>query len=199
LQSFSPARGVARAGEKAPVTSLRGQLLVAGAGLDDPNFRRTVVLLGEHGDEGAMGVVLNRVSPVTVGEAVPPIAPLVGPDEPVYLGGPVQPQAVVVLAEFVDRDRAETLVLDDIGFLPGELEDAAEAGELRSVRVFAGYAGWGPGQLETELEEGSWIVLPARGEDVFTAAPEQLWAEVLRREGSGYAILALLPDDPRVN
>lgn len=181
------------------MTSLRGQLLVAGAGLDDPNFRRTVVLLGEHGQEGAMGVVLNRVSPVTVAEAVPPIAPLVDPDEPVYLGGPVQPQAVVVLADFVDRDRAETLVLDDIGFLPGELEDAAETGGLRSVRVFAGYAGWGPGQLETELEEGSWIVLPARGGDVFTTAPEQLWAEVLKREGGGYAILALLPDDPRVN
>ena len=157
-----PARETSRAGENDAVDSLRGHLLVAGPGLDDPNFRRTVVLVGEHGDEGAMGVVLNRVSPVTVEDAVPPMAALVGPDELVYVGGPVQPQAVVVLADFVDPRRAEALVVDDVGFLPGELDDAADVGELRSVRVFAGYAGWAAGQLEGELEEGSWLVFPAR-------------------------------------
>ena len=94
--------------------SLRGYLLVAGPGLDDPNFRRTVVLVGEHGEEGAMGVVLNRVSTVTVEDAVPPMAELVGPDELVYVGGPVQPQAVVVLADFVDPARAEALVVGDV-------------------------------------------------------------------------------------
>ncbi len=179
--------------------SLRGQLLVAGPGLVDPNFRRTVVLLGEHGDEGAMGVVLNRVSSALVDDAVPPIAPLTGPGEPVYLGGPVQPQAVVVLADFADVEQAEVVVVDSIGFLPGEIEDARAVGELNGIRVFAGYAGWGPGQLEDELAEGAWIVLPARGSDVFTASPDTLWADVLRREGGPLAILALLPDDPRVN
>ena len=179
--------------------SLRGRLLVAGPGLDDPNFRRTVVLLGEHGDEGAMGVVLNRVSTVTVDEAVPPIVPLAGPDEPVYLGGPVQPQAVVVLADFEDPDVAEAIVVDHVGFLPGEVEDAGDLGGLRSVRVFAGYAGWGPGQLESELAEGAWLVLEARGSDVFTTVPDALWRDVLRRQGGAYAVLALLPDDPRVN
>jgi putative transcriptional regulator len=181
------------------VRSLRGYLLVAGPGLDDPNFRRTVVLVGEHGDEGAMGVVLNRVSTVTVDEAVPPMAPLTGPDEPVYLGGPVQPQAVVVLADFEDPGAAEAIVVDDVGFLPGEVDDAGDLGELRSVRVFAGYAGWGPGQLETELAEGAWLVLEGRGSDVFTTTPDVLWSDVLRREGGAYAVLALLPDDPRVN
>jgi len=181
------------------VRSLRGHLLVAGPALVDPNFRRTVVLLGEHGDEGAMGVVLNRVSTALVGEAVPPIAELTGPDEPVYLGGPVQPEAVVVLADFADVEQAEVVVVDNVGFLPGAIEDAAGLGELRGVRVFAGYAGWGPGQLEAELAEGAWIVVPARGTDVFTTAPDGLWSEVLRRQGGPLAILALLPGDPRVN
>lgn len=179
--------------------SLRGQLLVAGSGLDDPNFRRTVVLIGEHGDDGAMGVVLNRVSGVTVEDAVPPIAALTAPGDLVHIGGPVQPQAVVVLADFVDPAQAETLVVESVGFLPAEVFDATELGELRAIRVFAGYAGWAPGQLEGELEEGSWVVLPAMPADVFTTAPEQLWRDVLRREGGGLSVLALLPDDPRVN
>ncbi len=178
--------------------SLRGQLLVAGPDLIDPNFRRTVVLVGEHGDEGAMGLVLNRVSTVTVEEAVPPVAELAGRDRLVHIGGPVQPQAVVVLADFAQPEHAGALVFDAIGFLPGELEEV-ELGELRHVRVFAGYAGWGPGQLEEELEEESWVVLPARASDVFTDAPEELWATVLKRHGGELAVLALLPDDPHVN
>jgi putative transcriptional regulator len=181
------------------VRSLRGHLLVAGPGLEDPNFRRTVVLIGEHGDDGAMGVVLNRVSTVTVADAVPPMASLTGDDELVSIGGPVQPQAVVVLADFADPGRADVLVVESVGFLPGEIDDAAEVGEFRNVRVFAGYAGWAPGQLEDELTEGSWLVLPARAEDVFTDDPNGLWSEVLRREGGGYAVLSMLPDDPRVN
>ena len=94
---------------------------------------------------------------------------------------------------------AEVGVVETVGFLPSELEDALEAGELRSVRVFAGYAGWAPGQLESELEEGSWVVVPAEPSDVFTTDPQDLWSAVLRREGGGLAVLALLPDDPRVN
>ena len=158
------------------VTSLRGQLLVAGPALVDPNFRRTVVLIGEHGDEGAMGVVLNRASETLVEDAVPPMAALTAPDELVYLGGPVQPEAVVVLADFADVEQAEVAVVDSIGFLPGEIEDTSALGELRGVRIFAGYAGWAPGQLEDELEEGAWIVVTARSSDVFTTAPELLWS-----------------------
>jgi putative transcriptional regulator len=181
------------------VHSLRGQLLVAGPALHDPNFRRTVVLLGEHGDEGAMGLVLNRVSTVTVEEAVPPVAALAGPDRPVYIGGPVQPQAAIVLADFAEPERASALVLDTIGFLPGDVAHDAELGALRKIRVFAGYAGWGPGQLEEELAEQSWVVLPGRASDVFTEAPDELWATVLRRHGGAFAVLALLPEDPHAN
>jgi putative transcriptional regulator len=181
------------------VDSLRGNLLVAGPSLVDPNFRHTVVLIGDHGDDGAMGVVLNRTSPVAVSDAVPPMAPLVDPGETVYLGGPVQPQSVVVLADFVEPERAGALVLATVGFLPGTVDDPDELGGLNAVRVFAGYAGWAAGQLEDELEEGSWLVFPARTVDVFSSRPHELWGDVLRREGGKYAVLALLPADPGVN
>lgn len=179
--------------------SLRGHLLVAGPTLLDPNFRRSVVLVGEHGQDGAMGVVLDRPSLATVAEAVPPLAPLAGGHELVHVGGPVEPQAVVVLARFAEPQRAAGLVVGDVGFLPAELDDADVLGELLAVRVFAGYAGWAPGQLETELEEDSWIVVEARADDVFTPAPEALWRVVLRREGGAHAVLASFPDDPRAN
>jgi len=179
--------------------SLRGQLLVAGPDLLDPNFRRSVLLVGEHGEEGAMGVVLNRPSPVSVGDAVPPLAELVDEDELVHVGGPVQPQAIVVLGDFRDPAEAASLVLGSIGFLPGEIETAADVGSLARARVFAGYAGWGPGQLESEIAEESWIIEPALPEDVFTDEPEDLWSAVLRRKGGPFAVLALMPPDPSSN
>lgn len=179
--------------------SLRGQLLVAGPGLHDPNFRRTVVLVGEHGEEGAMGVVLNRPSPVTVGDAVPPLAELVDADEVVHVGGPVQPQAIVVLGDFDDVRDAASIVVGSVGFLPGEIEGTDDVPGLSRARVYAGYAGWGAGQLESELEESSWIVAAAHPDDVFTSAPEGLWGEVLRRQGGPFAILATMPVDPGVN
>jgi putative transcriptional regulator len=181
-----------------PVQSLKGQLLIAGPTLVDPNFRRTVVLVGEHSEDGALGVVLNRASEATVDEAVPELTALVETSGQVHVGGPVQPSAIVVLADFVDPERAGSLVLESVGFLPAEV-DPDELGELRRARVFAGYAGWGPGQLDGELEEGSWIVEPAQPDDVFTEDPEQLWADVLRRKGGAYGVLALMPLDPSLN
>ncbi len=180
------------------VDSLKGNLLVAGPGLLDPNFHRTVVLVGEHTPEGALGVVLNRPSEATVDEAVPELTALVDGVEPVHVGGPVQPAAIVVLADFAQPEHAGTLVLDSVGFLPAEV-DPDELGELRRVRVFAGYAGWGPGQLDAELEEGSWIVEPALPDDVFTAEPDGLWSAVLRRKGGPFSLLSLMPPDPSRN
>jgi putative transcriptional regulator len=179
--------------------SLRGQLLVAGPELLDPNFRRSVILVGEHGEEGAMGVILNRPSPVTVSDAVPPLAELVDDAELVHVGGPVQPQAIVVLGDFRHPGEAAALVLGSIGFLPGEIETAEDVGSLARARVFAGYAGWGPGQLESEIEEESWILEQALPEDVFTDEADALWSAVLRRKGGPYAVLALMPPDPRRN
>jgi putative transcriptional regulator len=180
------------------VQSLKGQLLIAAPALVDPNFNRTVVLVGEHSDEGAMGVVLNRPSQATVTEAVPELATVVNGAEAVHVGGPVQPSAIVVLADFVESDRAGSLVVESVGFLPAEVEPD-ELGELRQARVFAGYAGWGPRQLDTEVEEGSWILEPALPDDVFTTTPDDLWSIVLRRKGGPYSVLALMPPDPSLN
>jgi putative transcriptional regulator len=179
--------------------SLRGKLLIASPALVDPNFARTVILITEHNDEGAMGVVLNRPSSVTVDEAIPPLTELVDEAELVYVGGPVQPEAIVVLGEFEEPLHAGALVVGAVGFLPGEIEAADEVGPLARSRVFAGYAGWGPGQLEAELAESSWIVEPALPEDVFVADPDALWSDVLRRKGGPFAVLALMPPDPSLN
>jgi putative transcriptional regulator len=179
------------------VESLRGQLLIAGAGLFDPNFRRAILLIAHHDEEGAIGVILNRPADVTVGEAAPDLAALVGPSERVFVGGPVQPQAAVVLAEFQDPTRAGVIAFDTIGFLAGE-DPATVAGIYRG-RVFVGHAGWGPGQLEQEMEVDSWFTDPARSEDVFTSDPEGLWGRVLRRKGREFEILATMPFDPSTN
>jgi putative transcriptional regulator len=178
--------------------SLGGKLLIAGPSLWDPNFRRTVVLVGHHGDEGAIGVVLNRVSGLSVDEVVPSLGELVPPGEPLFFGGPVQRQAAVVLADFVDPERAEVVALGSIGFLPEEVEDDV-AGSIRRARVFAGYAGWGSGQLEAELGEESWIVEPALPADVFTEEPERLWDHVLARKGPEFDLLRTMPLDPSLN
>jgi putative transcriptional regulator len=179
--------------------SLSGQLLLASPTLLDPNFRRTVVLIGAHSEEGAMGVVLNRPSQVTVGEAIPQLEPAVNEQETVYVGGPVQPTSIVFLAEFLDPSPAGLLVLGRIGFPAPEadIDELAEATARR--RVFAGYAGWGEGQLDEELHQGDWIAHPARPEDVFTEDPEELWSVVLTRKGGAYALIARMPIDPSLN
>jgi putative transcriptional regulator len=180
------------------VESLQGHLLIAGPALVDPNFWRTVVLIGEHNEEGALGVVLNRSSETSVEEALPELADLTEGMGTVHVGGPVQPSAVVVLADFVDADDADSLVLGSVGFLPAELDPSA-LGELKRARVYVGYAGWGPGQLDGELEDGSWIVEPALADDVFTDDPEGLWSGVLRRKGGPFRVLAAMPPDPSQN
>ncbi|HWC70455.1 MAG TPA: YqgE/AlgH family protein [Actinomycetota bacterium] len=177
---------------------LTGHLLISNAGLFDPNFRRTVVLIGHHDDEGAVGVVLNQPLGITVREAVPPLVHLVDEEEQLFDGGPVEPASVVVLADFLDPSRAEVLAMGSIGFLPPEADgDIAEA--IRRARVYAGYAGWGPGQLESELEEDSWVTAPALPADVFHDEPSRLWEDVLRRLGRGYEMLRLMPRDPSMN
>ena len=164
----------------------------------DPNFWRTVVLVGEHSEDGALGVVLNRSSETPVGEAVPELAALVDGLGDVHVGGPVEPSAIVVLAEFAEPPDESALVVESVGFLPTEV-DPDSLGPLRRARVYVGYAGWGPGQLDDELDEGSWIVEPALADDVFTDAPDTLWSSVLRRKGGPFRVLAAMPPDPSSN
>ena len=180
--------------------TLKGQLLLASPSIHDPNFRRTVVYMTEHGDDGAMGLVLNRAAETTVGEAVPDLAWLAEDGAVVHVGGPVAPQSVVVLAEFEEPERSALLIDTDLGFVPAEVEDTDSLADiLGRRRVFAGHAGWGPGQLEAEMEEESWIVEPARREDVFTESPTELWSSVLKRKGREYALLSTMPMDPSLN
>jgi len=176
------------------VDSLQGQLLISSPLLNDPNFRRTIVLMTHHDEEGAMGLVLSRPSEIRVSDAVPELADLPG-DELVYVGGPVQPEAVVVLVEH--EAEPELPIVGNIAFMQAD----ADVDELDSVRarVFAGYSGWGPGQLEGELEESSWIVVPAEPDDAFAPDPDELWRTVLHRKGGKFALIATMPYDPKLN
>jgi putative transcriptional regulator len=180
--------------------SLRGRLLIASPMLVDPNFHRTVVLIAEHTHEGAMGLVLNRPAETLVADAVPDLSHLADADAPVYVGGPVASDSVIVLAEFDEPERAGVLLEDDLGFVGTGGSDLGEAGDgVRRARVFAGHSGWGPGQLEAEVEEDSWIIEPPRREEIFSEDPDHLWASVLRRKGREYALLSTMPPDPSVN
>lgn len=179
--------------------SLKGKLLVASPTLGDPNFSRSVVLVAEHGEDGALGLVLNRPAEALVAEAVEDLEALVDDDEPIFVGGPVGDQAVMVLAEFDDPSLAADVIIGDLGFLPADGDLSVLVGATRRARVFAGHSGWGPGQLDSELDDGAWIVVDGRPDDVFAGDPSQLWTEVLERKGGAYAVLARQPEDPSVN
>jgi putative transcriptional regulator len=181
------------------VDSLAGHVLVASPSILDPNFERTVVLVTAHTDEGAIGVILNRCSEATVVEAVPQLAQVIDVDDQVYVGGPVNPEGVAVLAEFDDPGDAGVVVLDDVGFVALDEALEGDAPELQRARVFAGVAGWGPEQLEEELERDDWIIEPAELEDIFTDDPDGLWSAVLRRKGGRYELVARMPLDPSLN
>lgn len=177
--------------------SLQGQLLVSAPSLLDPHFRRTVVLIAHHDDDGAMGLVLTRPSDVAAADAVPSLAGLPGAEDAVHVGGPVQPEAFMVLAEFDDVTEAAAPILDDVGFVPAEAEP--EDLSIRRLRLFSGYAGWSAGQLEAELAEPSWIVVPAVADDAFAPDPDQLWRAVLQRAGREYEVMEHMPIDPHLN
>jgi putative transcriptional regulator len=177
--------------------SARGKLLIAGPTLLDPNFWRTVVLVIEHNEEGALGLVLNRPSETTVADAVPQLEDLVDPAEELFIGGPVQPSSVIVLGEFEDPGDAALISFGDVGVLRASLDDPVAG--VRNGRAFVGHAGWGPGQLDSELERGDWILEPAKLGDAFTANPQGLWSDVLTRKGGSYALVARMPPDPTMN
>jgi putative transcriptional regulator len=187
--------------------SLSGRLLVATPLLGDPNFRRTVILIVEdEPEEGTLGVVLNRPTEVQVGQVLESWTDLVTGPSVVFKGGPVSPNSALALA--LARGEDEPLgwrSLDGssltarIGLVDLEAPPERLADGITSLRVFAGYAGWGPGQLQAEIEEGAWYVLTGEPTDAFLAEPERLWPEVLRRQGGEFAIVATYPDAPMLN
>ena len=185
-----------------------GRLLVATPLLGDPNFKRAVVLIVEHEDtEGTLGVVLNRPTKVPVGQVLEPWTELATDPSVVFTGGPVSPNSALALAHVPGTDepvgwhpleggRPEVarLGLVDLDAPPGLL-----AAAIVSLRVYAGYAGWNSGQLQAEIEEGAWYVLPAEASDAFCTEPGRLWPAVLRRQGGELAYVATYPDDPGLN
>ena len=177
--------------------SLQGKLLVSSPSLIDPNFRKTVVLIAHHDADGAMGLVLSRPSDVAAVEAVPSLEALPGAQDPVFVGGPVQPEAFMVLAEFDDVGQAAAPIMDGLGFMPADSEP--EDLSIRRMRLFAGYSGWGGGQLEAELAEDSWIVVDAIADDAFADDPDELWRTVLHRKGGAFALMENMPFDPGLN
>jgi putative transcriptional regulator len=183
---------------------LIGRLLVASPQLGDPNFERSVILMLDHGPDGALGVVLNRPTGLPVdeildvwrdqAEAAPPGV--------VFRGGPVSPDAVIGLArtEAPEIDESQwRLVLDGVGTVDLAVAPDEQPVAVAGVRMFAGYAGWSPDQLEDELSEGAWIVLDAVVADVFTEEADALWHDVLQRQGGKLALLAAYPPHPSVN
>lgn len=184
-----------------------GRLLVATPILEDPNFRRSVVLVVDHGpEEGTLGVVLNRPTEVAVGQILPPWAALASGPDVVFQGGPVGLDSALALAHLPGTD--EPLgwrALDGIpavarvGLVDLDSPPSLLAEDIDLFRVFAGYAGWGPGQLRSEITEGTWYVLTAELGDVFAESPERLWQSVLRRQGGDLAFVATYPEDPSLN
>jgi len=182
--------------------SLAGRLLVATPVLTEGVFARTVVLLLQHEPEGgALGVVVNRPSGTAVGQVLPGWQELTAEPDVVFEGGPVQTTAAICLGRVVPGAPATSsyAVVPQLPLLATVDLDADPGAALAEVRVFAGYAGWGAGQLESEVAADGWWVADALPGDAFTAAPELLWSQVLRRQGLPLALVASYPTDPTLN
>jgi putative transcriptional regulator len=178
-----------------------GRLLVATPALEDPSFERAVVLVLDHDEDGALGVVLNRASSVPVVDALDAWVELTAAPRVVFGGGPVEPTAIVALGHttagvFPD---GSAQILDGIRLVDLDSDPVLAAAELQRVRVFAGYAGWAPGQLEDEILQGAWFTVDASPSDVFTSDPATLWHGVLRRQPDELRLLATFPPDPTMN
>jgi len=207
-----------------PPDPLAGRLLVATPVIGDPNFHRSVVLLLDHGDGGALGVVINRPTDVGLHDSLPGWDALAAAPDVVFVGGPVEQAGAIGLGRIapgaaMDAGGGDGLGGDeegegDDGPWSPVLSDSSSVGPLATVdltrdplevhgiealRVFVGYAGWGPGQLEGELDDDAWIVADARPADLWSADPEGLWGPILRRQGGTTAWLSLHPLDPSGN
>jgi putative transcriptional regulator len=184
------------------VSELVGRLLVASPLLREPTFHRTVILLLDHSDAGAMGLVLNRPLPVDVDAVLPAWQPHVTAPGRLFRGGPVGPDtALGVVAVPGDGAEPEGVrrLRSSIGLVDLDADPATVVGGIAGLRIFAGYAGWSAGQLEGEIGDGAWHVVAAEARDPFTDGPEQLWRSVLRRQRGDLAFLASYPDDPSLN
>jgi len=183
-----------------PGGSCKAHLLVATPPLTDPNFDRTVVYMLEHTPDGAVGVVLNRPLDEPAPAQLRAWADLLSHPAMLFGGGPVDEDALIALARLqAPVEGAWSRVADGLGSIDLTLDPYEVAGDVHDLRVFRGYSGWGPHQLDDELAEGAWMVLPAALDDVFSPEPAGLWRVVLRRQGGRIAWVANAPDDLSAN
>jgi putative transcriptional regulator len=181
---------------------LSGRLLVASPTLTDANFRRTVILVLDHGDDGALGLVVNRPMEVDVSSVLPAWQPYTTAPGRLFQGGPVQLDSalgLVAMPGATAEPIGVRLLIGSIGLVDLDAPPEVIVSGLAGLRIFAGYAGWSAGQLEGEIEEGAWYVVDSEPRDAFTDAPERLWREVLRRQRGKLAMISTYPDDPTQN
>lgn len=180
----------------------KGMFLVAAPGLRDPNFRQAVVLLCEHGAEGALGVIVNRPTAMSISEALPQIPVIEGSQHVLYAGGPVQPNQIMLLYRGDSVPENAHYVFDGV-CLGGDLQLVerilTNANGREAFRAYLGYSGWGPGQLEGEMKTGSWILMPADPKWVFETDPSSVWRELMLAMGEAYRPYADMPFDPSCN
>jgi putative transcriptional regulator len=180
--------------------SLKGQLLLDQGGLHGSFFHRAVILVCQHDKDGAFGLVLNRATGSKVGDALVAKVPESIKDQPLFLGGPVQPQAMSFLRS--DAFLPDANVMSGLA-LNHSLDALIDLGDSYSpalkLKVFAGYAGWSPGQLDAEMKRDTWTTHPASLDLVFHPQPEQLWKVILSQKGWAYRAIANAPEDPSWN
>lgn len=178
-----------------------GRLIVATPRMLDPNFERTVVLVLDHDEDGALGIVLNRPLEVPLDDVLPGWGRVATSPPVIFGGGPVEPAAVIGLGCARQEPAGDSWepIIGRIRAVDPSADPALVAAEVDAVRIFAGYAGWGPGQLEGELAEEAWFVLDSETEDPFTDDPDALWNRVFRRQSGELKMLATYPADPSMN
>ena len=184
------------------MSPLVGRLLVATPLLDEPTFRRTVILLLDHNDEGALGLVVNRPLEVDVSAVLPAWQAYTTDPGRLYQGGPVQVDSALGLVAVPGADEdplGVKRIIGSLGLVDLDTPPEVVAGSVAGLRIFAGYSGWSGGQLEAEIEQGAWYVVDAEPRDPFSDHPERLWREVLRRQRGDLAFVASYPDDVSMN
>lgn len=192
--------------------SLKGYFLIAESTMLDPNFKHTVVLMIEHNEEGAFGLIVNRKSNLYLSDILPEFQNSRGKETPIYIGGPVQQEFLFAIhTPLFDRQPSPTSIeiIKGVFFEPGfrnlepyfkdEYWNSLPLDDKPKIRIYIGYSGWGPGQLEREIREGSWILHPASMDIVFHPDPERGWKDALRKMGGIYKLFADTNQDPFLN
>lgn len=182
--------------------SLKGRLLVAAPNLVDPSFHRSVVFMLEDSDDGALGVILNRPTTLRIHEALPPELHTPFPEDgPIFEGGPVDPDSVIVVGEYheVFAPAEGDVALGTVRVIEPDSDFETLADRVSDLRVFGGYAGWSAGQLDDEVSEGAWIECECHPSDIFSPTPRELWHDVLDRQGGTLRLVARMPEDPSLN